>query len=256
MALRQMQNQYKEKGITWETFLRKLDEVHGVSLNWFYQQWFERTGAPAWTSSWKAMKGELTLTLHQQDSLYRLPLTILIQYTDGTTARKVVWLQHETDVFRLAAHHPVNNVVVDPDFHVLHWTEDLTPVAYELSKAQKVLMLIYQQKLNEAEQLARSYLSENTLSDPYGLQFTLWSLIGRIKSIEEKNDEALEAYENAVQCVTRPPELLARTYYKIAGLAARKGDKTLVRQAAANAVYADTLNGGIEGMAKKVKPLL
>lgn len=255
-ALRRMQKQYEEQGLSWQTFLRKLDEVHGTSLNWFYQQWFERTGAPAWTASWKVRKGEVTLTLQQQDSLYRVPLTILIQYTDGTATNEIVWMQHKTDVFHLAAHRPVKNVVVDPYFHVLHWAEDLTPVADELSKAQKVLMLIYQQKLEDAEQLARSYLGEDPIADPYGLQFTLWTFIGRIKSVENKNDEALAAYQKAVQCVIRPPELLARTYYKIAGLAAGKGDKTLTRQAAANAVYADALNGGAEGMAAKVKPLL
>ncbi|MGN7823473.1 M1 family aminopeptidase [Chitinophaga sp. 22536] len=254
-ALQTIGEKYSHDGLTWNDFLQEVSKAHGSSLDWFYQQWFDRTGAPAWQSSWQQQGNILRLSITQQDSIYRLPLEVLVTYRNGATSLQHITIKDKASQLQLPVNGPVATVQVDPYFKVLHWDEALTPIAQAQSKVVKVLNLRIQQKPDEALALAKSYIQAGIPDDQYGVEFSLYYQMGRIAAAQNKTDEAIGWYQHALQSVSRNRELLAYTYYRMAQLAAAKQDTALLEWACNNAVTADAANQKADGMDSKVKLL-
>lgn len=255
-ALRTIGDKYNRTGVTWDGFQMEVEKAHGSSLQWFYRQWFEQLGAPSWQSSWQQQQNKLQLSITQKDSIYHLPLEVLITYSNGTTSLQQVTIRDRSNQLQLPVNGEVKEVQVDPYFKVLHWDEALTPEALAQAKVVRVMNLRRQQKNDEAMQLAQSYIKEGFPDDQYGVEFTLFYHMGRIAAMQNKPAEALAYYERALQCVSRAPDLLAYTYYRIATLAAQGDDNALMQWAAANAVKADAARNKSDGMEAKVAGLL
>lgn len=255
-ALQTIGEKYSHEGVTWEDFLQEMENAHGRSLQWFYQQWFERQGAPSWQSSWTQQAGKLQLSITQKDSSYRLPLEVLITYTNGTTSLQHIDIHDRTSQVQLPVNGTVTAVQLDPYFKVLHWDDELAPIAMAQAKVVKVVNLRIQQKNTEAIALAQSYLKAGIPDDVYGVEFTLLYQLGRIAAVQNKPDDALAYYQRSLQCASRATDLLAYTYYRIAQLAAAKKDTVLLQWACTNAVKADRLNNKTDGMEAKVAQLL
>jgi tetratricopeptide (TPR) repeat protein len=254
-ALRRIGDKYSQSGLSWDEFLHELETAHGSSLQWFYDQWFNRRGAPSWESTWRQQQGELFITLTQTDSIYRLPLEVEITYANGETALQQVNVAERESRLTLPVSGRVTAVKIDPSFKVVHWDEELTPRAKAMSKVQRVQQLRIEQKPAEAEQLAQSYLAEGFPEDSYGVEFSLLYAVARIKLMEGKDEDALTCFRRALQCTTRAPELLAYTYYRMAQIARRRKDDELFRWACANAVKADALNNKKDDMKTMVSQL-
>lgn len=255
-ALRTIGDKYSANGVTWEDFQEEVEKAHGGSLQWFYRQWFERTGAPSWESNWQQQQDKLQLSITQKDSIYQLPLDVLITCSNGATTLQHITIRNRNNRLQLPVNGTVTKVQVDPYFKVLHWDEALTPEALAQAKVVRVLNLRREQKNDEAMQLAQLYLKEGFPDDHYGVEYTLLYQMGRIAAMQHKDSAALAYYQRALQCVSRAPDLLAYTYYRIAQLAAAQHDDALMRWAAANAVKADGAGDRSEGMEAKVAALL
>lgn len=240
-TLRHIADQYSVPGLRWEDFLQELETAHGSSLQWFYSQWFDRTGAPAWNTAWQQSQDELRLTVTQTGSSYRLPLDVLITCAGGKRLLQQVWISGRETLLRFPVPGRVTTVQLDPYFKVIHWDDTLTPMARELSKVQRVQQLRAEQKTEAAETLAWAYLQAGFPEDRYGTEFHLWYNLGRIKGILGKEEEALSCYQEALRCAVRSPELLAYTYYRIAQIAQRKRDAALLLWACDQALKADAL---------------
>ncbi|GAA0550257.1 hypothetical protein GCM10009415_35250 [Chitinophaga japonensis] len=254
-ALRHIGERYSRTGLRWSDFLQEVATAHGGSLQWFYRQWFERTGAPAWETRWEQQQNKLMLTLTQKDSLYRLPLEVLVTYADGRTALEKIEVRNSVNSITLPADGEVSKVQVDPFFKVIHWDEALRPQALAMGKVQQVLKLFTEQKIQEAAALAQSFLDKGLPDDTFGVEFSLLYYLGRMKGIQQQHGEALQYYQRALQCPYRLPQQLAYTYYRIAQIAQQKKDTALFRWACDNAVKADSMNGGKDDMQAKVTQL-
>ncbi|WP_160710877.1 M1 family aminopeptidase [Chitinophaga solisilvae] len=255
-ALQTIGEKYSKDGVTWENFLDEMEKAHGGSLQVFYQQWFNRTGAPSWESSWTQQQRKLQLKVTQKDSLYQLPLEVLITYTNGTTSLQKIAVKDRSQQIQLPVTGTVKTVQLDPYFKVLHWDEELTPLAYSQAKVVKVLNLRMQRKNDEAVKLAESYIREGLPEDNSGVEFSLLYQLGRIAAVQQRPEAAIAYYQRSLQCVSRPADLLAMTYYRIAQLAAGRHDVALVEWACANALKADAANNNSDGIEAKVAPLL
>ncbi|MCW3466216.1 M1 family aminopeptidase [Chitinophaga nivalis] len=247
-ALRHIGERYSHSGISWEQFQQEITTAHGSDLEWFFRQWFERTGAPSWATTWAQDKQGLTITITQQDSLYRLSPEVEITTASGRKIIKTISLQDRVTRITIPLQEQVTAVTTDPAFRIIHWDATLTPIAQEMGKLQKVQLLRISRDLPGAEQLGRSYLEAGFPQDKYGAEFTLLYMLGRIKGTQQQEDAALDYYLRALRCVTRAPELLAYTYYRIAVIAAHKKDKALLTWAGSNAIKADALNKDRDGM--------
>ncbi|RAJ80375.1 hypothetical protein CLV59_105484 [Chitinophaga dinghuensis] len=253
LTLQWIVEKYGQTGLSWNDFLNEISTANGSSLQWFYSQWFERTGAPAWESTWHQAQNTLELNMQQKDSIYQLPLEVMITYQNGTTSLQYIAIRERNSHFQLPVNSTVAKVDIDPSFKVLHWEDVLTPIAMAQSKVVKVLNLRIQQKPEEAASLAKSYLAEGIKDDNYGVEFTLYYQLGRIAAAQQKSEEALGYYQHALQCASRASDLLAYTYYRIAQLASAKKDKSLLEWACRNAVAADTANQKADSMEARVK---
>ncbi|MBV8251394.1 MAG: hypothetical protein JO154_02205 [Chitinophaga sp.] len=251
-ALQKITAQYSQDGLSWKSFLEEISIANGSSLQWFYQQWFERTGAPAWESNWQQQQKMFAITVLQKDSIYQLPLDVLVTYQNGTTSLQHIKIHERKTQLQLPVTSTVAKVEIDPYFKVLHWDEALTPNARAQAKVVKVLNLRIQQKPDEAAALAKSYIDEGITEDNYGVEFTLYYHLGRIAAAQNKREEALGYYQQALQCPSRAQDLLAYTYYRIAQLADAKKDEALLQWACRNAITADAANGKADGMEAKV----
>ncbi|MBV7532166.1 M1 family metallopeptidase [Chitinophaga sp. sic0106] len=252
-TLRTIGERYAATGLTWEDFVGEMNKANGKPLDWLFQEWFERTGAPTWESEWQQQQNKLQLTIRQQDSLYHLRLEVLITYDNGNTSLEQVAIQEGTTVLQLPLKGKVTAVSIDPDFKVLHWDATLKPNAVAQAKVVRVLNLRIAGKSNEAFALAKSYVEDSIREDFYGVRYALLNHMGRIATQQNKPEEALRYYQQSLQCATRIPELLAMTYYRIAQLAASTGDTALLHRAVDNALVADKLNGSADGMEAKVR---
>ncbi len=254
-ALQHMADQYSAAGLSWEDFLRGLETVHGGSLQEFYRQWFDRNGAPAWHTTWQQHNDTLQLTIRQTDTVYSLPLEVLITYAHGQSVLQYIQIQEREAQIQLPVSGAVATVQVDPFFKVLHWDEALAAKARELSKAQRVQQLRIEQKMEAAEILAQSYLQAGFPEDHYGTEFTILYTLGRIKGARGKEDEALAHYLQALRCAVRSVDLLAYTYYRVAQLARHKNDPVLFRWACEQALKADALNNANDDMETMIRQL-
>jgi hypothetical protein len=64
-ALRSMLQQFAYQSMTWEEFVRSLETVTQQDLKWFFEQWFDRAGAPEWRVAWRqrddgTVEGDIT----------------------------------------------------------------------------------------------------------------------------------------------------------------------------------------------------
>jgi Peptidase family M1 domain len=255
-AMQVIGEKYSSSGVSWEDFQREIEKAYGHPLQHFFDQWFARTGAPAWQSSWQQQQNKLQLTITQKDSIYELPLEVMITYGNGTTSLQHITLRDRSHIWQLPVNGRVTAVQIDPYFKVLHQEATLITVAQSQARVIRVQNLRIQQKSAEAITLAQSYLREGIPGDSTGVAFALLYQLGRMTAVQNKPEEALAYYQRALQCASPAPELLAYTYYRIAQLAAEKKDNTLLQWACAHAVKADQLNYGADGMEARVAPLL
>lgn len=121
-----------------EEFQCVAEEVHGGSLEWFFQQWIFQSGIPkleyGWSKSRNANGWELHLHVSQiqREPLFILPIDIQVYGNARNVFHRV--LQSRDTVFVFALNDDPNRVFIDEDDWLLKESLNLTDVA-ERSKA-------------------------------------------------------------------------------------------------------------------------
>src|SRR6202008_1907603 len=138
--------------------------------------------------------------MQPDSSIYRLPLEEQLIYASGDSVLQQVNIQERETRLKLPVTARVRSVKIDPYFKVIHWDEELAPMARALSKVQRVQQLRMEQKPQEAEKLALSYLEAGFPEDRYGTEYSLLYALGRMKGIQGKEEEALAYYQRALRC--------------------------------------------------------
>src|SRR5204862_3642197 len=64
-ALHDIVQRYAAQGLTWPQFLAAIRSYADQDLQWFYSQWFDRTGAPDWSTRWRQKGKHLWLSIRQ-----------------------------------------------------------------------------------------------------------------------------------------------------------------------------------------------
>jgi len=252
-ALQTITRQYAGRPLTWEDFLAEIQQAAGQDLGWFYQQWFEQTGAPAWELAWKKAGPQLELSITQPAPAYRLSPDLLVRGTRGETLEQTVAIAGPATTLRVPIGFDVKSVELDPHFKILHWTPASRQQARDLLRVSRVMQLRMQGKAEEAIRQGEQELAELSRAgqpDPYAVEFSICYQLGRLKGIQARPDEALAYYQRAIKCSARDTSLLAYTYYRIAELAYAKHDQALLSWAKANAINADLLAGKPDDMEK------
>lgn len=106
--------------ISWDDFLDEIEKGSGINLRWFYEQWFERKGAPRWEVNWQQEGATISGTIKQQQPYFRADIEILIKGDQGQELSRTVELRSEKTEFSFPAEFKARSLIVDPHFLVLH----------------------------------------------------------------------------------------------------------------------------------------
>jgi aminopeptidase N len=110
------------KVTSWQQVQKMFEIISGQSLDFFFDQWLNRSGAPAITidevKSITTDSGHgLAITLHQSAPAYRLRVPLTIQ-TQQDTQMRVLDLQQQQQTFTLPIPSKPAAVLLDPDLYV------------------------------------------------------------------------------------------------------------------------------------------
>jgi hypothetical protein len=115
--------------VDWNELLRVIEKAAGRNLRWFYDQWFERTGAPDFQLSWKQEGGRLRVGIAQPSPYYQATLEIEANNKEGRRLIRKVRVSEAQTSFSFPINFPVEAVVLDPHYFVLRWTPEYRAMA-------------------------------------------------------------------------------------------------------------------------------
>lgn len=95
----------------------------------FWEQWFEREGAPEIDMNWSASSGQTTVTLSQETEPYDLLLDIGL-VTGGDMAIETVHLTEAKQTFSFETASPPTGIILDPHHELLLYGDEYEPVTH------------------------------------------------------------------------------------------------------------------------------
>lgn len=121
---RNITGRYAFREITWSEFLRAIETGAGKNLRWFYEQWFERAGAPEFQLSWKQEGKKLRGVITQTSPYYRAALEIKATNNQGQRFIRTVKVRGGKTSFSFPINFRAESVTLDPHYLVLRWTSE------------------------------------------------------------------------------------------------------------------------------------
>ncbi len=176
-----------------------VEEVSGMDLNWFFNQWFLASGHPilSFQSSYNADKQEVTLVISQKQTLsntpvYRIPMAVDI-YSGGKVERKDIILDRQEQEFIFPSTSAPDLVNADAEKYILgEKTENKTLPQFVfqynnaplfMDRFEAVLMLL--QMKNEVQ--ARATLIEALKDENWFIRITALSIVEKLNPDEQRS---------------------------------------------------------------------
>ena len=122
--LQSFTREHANQRVEWNTFLQAIEDGAGRKLRWFYDQWFERTGAPDFEMKWKQEGRRLHGVITQTAPSYQAPLQIEAKNNQGRHIIRTVRVRAAQTSFSFPITFRADSVVLDPHYLVLRWTPE------------------------------------------------------------------------------------------------------------------------------------
>jgi hypothetical protein len=121
--LRKYYEEYRFKLVKTEGFIGICEEVYGKDLNWFFDEWLNKTGylnygGRAGLEEKKDGGYELNLLVSQKPR-FKMPLEIKIIYQSGKEETKKIWIIHEENFFTFSVDELPISITLDPGYWLL-----------------------------------------------------------------------------------------------------------------------------------------
>jgi len=127
-TMRDFAKQYAGKPARVEDFQALAERNFGQQLTWFFTQWLDSTGAPAFKDKYtvyRTAKGFRVVGEISQDlDLFRMPVELRID-TDGRTENKRIEVVGTNSPFTVETFGKPRRITLDPDGHVLENSPEL-----------------------------------------------------------------------------------------------------------------------------------
>jgi aminopeptidase N len=119
-GLREYYRRYRDSTASTSDFIGVMEEVSGLELSWFFDQWLHRTPSPSLDGTWRydAASGqvEMELVQTQPGPPYRLDLEVGIWAGEGGAPRiEVIHMDAARQTFRFPVSGEPTSVLLDPD---------------------------------------------------------------------------------------------------------------------------------------------
>ena len=246
-ALKQLVGRYKLIPIAWDDFLNELEHALGEDLQWFYDQWFGRTGAPDPSLQWQQDGERLTVVIVQSEPAYQLRLEIDVVASGGVRETHIVTASGPTTTVELEVPHDVSSVSLDPRFRILRWTQEYREAANALADPTKALLSLRNGEQAEAAEILGAALARMDLDtevDIHGRRFLIEMTLGRLLADQEKYEEARVHLEAALMAPSRIVDELPWTYFLLGKAALNLENESLLQEVRRAIVSADIIAGG------------
>jgi tetratricopeptide (TPR) repeat protein len=256
-ALQNMLRQFAYKSMTWEEFVRCLETGSPRDLKWFFAQWFDRTGAPEWQLTWRQRAdGTVEGDISQSTPYYLANPVLYVRGKHGEVAIEKVAVREQRTRFALPVKFRASAVILDPDFHVLHWTPEYRAEAQAVVPYFLVNSERERGRLTRAEEMFKKALGNVPALDRYGERFLLEYGLARVLADQHKMPEAKAHLDAALASPTRRADTLPWAYYGQALFAKGIKDELLLRQAVNAAASAEAVAPLPTGAADLARALL
>ena len=207
------------------------EEVSGMDLNWFFNQWFLTSGHPVLNiqTSYNSDKKEILLEIVQDQNLseaplYRIPMAVDI-YADGKSLRKQIVLDKQRQSFVFTSATPPDLVNVDAEKYILGKKNEIKTMQQYLfqyknaplfmDRFEAVLMLLDMKTEREARKMLISALKDNN----WFIRKTALNVIENLSEEERKavykDLTSMALHDSASQVRAYAIEMLGK-YYKSA----------------------------------------
>ncbi len=249
--IRTMYARYRTTPITIPEFQKLCEDAYGTPLDWFFNEWVYRAGFPEFVFSSDTAptaRGSYSVKMHilQRGDVYIMPADVVITAAARTVTRRT-FLQKQDQIFEFVVSEKPLSVELDPDYKILRWLPRLRLVAHartsesyrvfdhDLVNSEKEALLTLQldpNNLTGSNPLAlfslgkiavlrndlvkaESYFRQaSTLesAEPTGYIPSL-SLVrlGNVLEMEERREESLQLYQQALNAAERIPAKAAIT---------------------------------------------
>jgi hypothetical protein len=229
-TMRDLVTQYAGKSVSVDDLQKLAERDSGEKLAWFFTQWLDSTGAPAFKNKYtvfRTAKGFRVVGEISQDlDLFRMPVDLKID-TDGKTEMKRIEVVGTNSPYSVETFGKPRRITIDPDERVLANSPDLKlrtsilrgqqlvqqgDLAEALKEFQKALesnknSSLAHYRIAEVFFFQRNYQAaaneyrESLNGDGEPRWTEVWSHIqlGKIFDITGQRDRALNEYRQAVQ---------------------------------------------------------
>ncbi len=145
-GLKDFYHRYRFQRADFWALARSLETASGQSLQGFFQQWLERSGAPklALAELHKDAGGRVQLTLEQRqaEAPFRISVPVVLRDADGGEQRITLEMQQRRQQWSLPKLPGLREVAIDPEFDLMRIPDDaeLPASLNQLYAAQRVWM--------------------------------------------------------------------------------------------------------------------
>jgi peptidase M1-like protein len=135
--LRDITRQYAFQQITLKEFWKAIEKRAGRNLGWFYEQWFERRGAPEFQLTWKQEVQKVSGAITQAAPYYRATMEVEVQGPERQRSIHKITVSGQRTEFVLPVKFRVRSIKLDPHYLVLRWTPEYHAAAAEAARSGK-----------------------------------------------------------------------------------------------------------------------
>jgi hypothetical protein len=145
---------YRFKDASWTDIKESAEKTSGQNLDWYFQQWVERKGAPQVTLKKVTFANNVIQVTLNQDPVdtYRLYVPVRITLKDSTIVDQYVWLEEAEQTFKFPVQGIPQEIAVDPDFDFLRKLQrnEIPPSLSEIY-AEETSIYVLPDKVDEAK---------------------------------------------------------------------------------------------------------
>ncbi len=255
-VLRGFIKQHAYERIPWNIALQEIERKAGRDLTWFYTQWFDGTGAPAWRLAWRLDGRVVRGTILQDPPHFRTRVEVRLEGPGCTPALQTIEVRGARTEFHFTAACRVEAVLLDPAYRVLHWTPEYKAEAEAVVPYTRADALLQQGRGDEAKPEFERALAQVAQPDRYGLTFLLNYGLAQLHTDRGEFAEAKTRLEAALMSPVRPPEVLPFAYVQLLRGARETHDTVGVERALTAVVAADVAAGGRTGAVEQARALI
>jgi aminopeptidase N len=254
--LQAIAKQYAAGSIGWDEFLQAIAKGAGMDLQWFYDQWFERKGAPEWQLNWQQTDTTVRGVITQAPPHFRVTVDLLIEGDEYERSVQAVELRGERTEFALPLKFRARAVTLDPHFLVFHRTPAFRALKSAFGAHIQARVERDKKQYEVAEKILREALAKEPYTDIYGARFTLEVAFGQLFLDQKRFAEAKSHLERALLSPSRRAEMLPWAYLYLAQAAKGLNDAATLKYAVDGAISAESALGGEFGAAGEARSLL